>query len=118
MGWGELMKYTPNLNLKKPEGTESVLISDINENMEVLDAAVSELQKGTASIPDLETEDKTIGGAINEVKNEVINVRQEIESHMTNSMPHIYTNSDNNKKYRIGFGVDAGGFYYIQQEVE
>ncbi|WP_155591847.1 hypothetical protein [Lysinibacillus cavernae] len=112
------MEHTPNLNLKKPGLTDNILISDINENMDVLDAAVSDLQKGTASIPDLETEDKTIGGAINEVKNEVINVKQEIESHVINPMPHVYTNSDNNKKYRLGFGVDAGGFYIVQQEVE
>lgn len=112
------MEHTPNLNLKKPGLTDNILISDINENMDVLDAAVNELQQGTKEIPDLETEDKTLGGAINEVKNEVINVKQEIESHVINPMPHIYTNSDNNKKYRLGFGVDAGGFYYIQQEVE
>lgn len=112
------MEHTPNLGLKKPGLTDNVLITDINENMDVLDAAVNELQQGTKEIPDLETEDKTLGGAINEVKNEVINVKQEIESHVINPMPHIYTNSDNNKKYRLGFGVDAGGFYYIQQEVE
>jgi len=112
------MEHTPNLNLKKPGLTDNILISDINENMDVLDAAVSELQNGTKEIPDLETEDKTLGGAINEVKNEVINVKQDIENHLTNPMPHVYTNSDNNKKYRLGFGVDAGGFYYIQQEVE
>lgn len=115
MGWGELMKYTPNLNLKKPEGTESVLISDINENMEVLDAAVSDLQKGTASIPDLETEDKTIGGAINEVKNEVINVKQEIESHVINPMPHMFV--DNGKTYRWGFRTLDGKPQFIYEEV-
>jgi len=109
------MKYTPNLNLKKPEGTESVLISDINENMEVLDAAVSDLQKGTASIPDLETEDKTIGGAINEVKNEVINVKQEIESHVINPMPHMFV--DNGKTYRWGFRTLDGKPQFIYEEV-
>lgn len=112
------MEHTPNLGLKKPELTDNVLITDINENMDVLDAAVNELQKGTASIPDLETVDKTMAGAINEIKSEVINVKQEIENHITDPMPHVYTNSDNNKKYQFGFGVDAGGFYIIQQEVE
>ncbi|WP_162817375.1 hypothetical protein [Lysinibacillus fusiformis] len=109
------MKYTPNLNLKQPELTESVLITDINENMEVLDAAVSELQKGTASIPDLETEDKTIGGAINEVKNEVINVKQEIESHVINPMPHRFV--DNGKTYRWGFRTLDGKPQFIYEEV-
>ena len=56
--------------------------------------------------------------AINQVNHDVTQAKQEIENHMTNPMPHEYTNSDNNKKYRFGFGVDAGGFYIIQQEVE
>lgn len=108
MGWGELMKYTPNLNLKKPEGTESVLISDINENMEVLDAAVNELQKGTKEIPDLETEDKTMSGAINEVKNEM-------KSHVIDPMPHMYV--DDGKTYRWGFRTVNGEPQIIYEEV-
>lgn len=109
------MKYTPNLNLKQPELTENVLISDINENMDVLDAAVNELQQGTKEIPDLETEDKTMSGAINEVKNEVINVKQEIESHVINPMPHMFV--DNGKTYRWGFRTLNGKPQFIYEEV-
>jgi len=105
------MEYTPNLNLKKPGLKDNILISDINENMEALDGAVSELQKGNTSIPDLETTDKTLAGAINEVKNEMT-------GHVIDPMPHKYTNSDNGKTYRHGFGIDAGGPYIIQQEVD
>ena len=31
------MNYTPNLNLKKPAGTDPVLIGDLNDNMDILD---------------------------------------------------------------------------------
>lgn len=109
------MENTPNLNLKKPGLTDNILISDINENMDVLDAAVYELQQGTKEIPDLETEDKTLGGAINEVKNEVINVKQEIESHVINPMPHMFV--DNGKTYRWGFRTLDGKPQFIYEEV-
>ncbi|MDP1394757.1 hypothetical protein Q8G28_15335 [Lysinibacillus capsici] len=109
------MEHTPNLNLKKPGLTDNILISDINENMDVLDAAVNELQQGTKEIPDLETENKTLGGAINEVKNEVINVKQEIESHVINPMPHMFV--DNGKTYRWGFRTLDGKPQFIYEEV-
>lgn len=102
------MKYTPNLNLKQPELTENVLISDINENMDVLDAAVNELQQGTKEIPDLETEDKTLGGAINEVKNDM-------KSHLIDPMPHMFV--DNGKTYRWGFRTLDGKPQFIYEEV-
>lgn len=35
------MKYTGNLNLKKPEGTDIVNINDLNENADILDLAVA-----------------------------------------------------------------------------
>lgn len=35
------MKYTGNLNLKKPEGTDIVNIDDLNENADILDLAVA-----------------------------------------------------------------------------
>lgn len=109
------MEHTPNLGLKKPGLTDNVLITDINENMDVLDAAVNELQKGTKEIPDLETEDKTMSGAINEVKNEVINVKQEIENHVINPMPHMFV--DNGVTYRWGFRTLDGKPQFIYEEV-
>lgn len=38
------MKYTQNLNLKKPDGIDNVLISDLNENMDTLDSTVHDLK--------------------------------------------------------------------------
>ena len=34
------MEYTTNLNLKKPEGTNPAAVSDLNDNMDTLDAAI------------------------------------------------------------------------------
>jgi len=62
------MKYTAKLNLNKPDLTDYVSIADLNENMDILDAAVGELKEGTAILPELETTDKTLAGGINEVK--------------------------------------------------
>ncbi|WP_285397655.1 hypothetical protein [Lysinibacillus sp. fls2-241-R2A-57] len=103
------MEYTPNLNLKKPGLKDNILISDINENMETLDGAVSELQKGNTSIPDLETVDKTLAGAINEVKNEMT-------GHVIDPMPHMFI--DNGITYRWGFRtVNNGEPQIIYEEV-
>lgn len=102
------MEHTPNLGLKKPGLTDNILISDINENMDVLDAAVDELQRGTKEIPDLETEDKTLGGAINEVKNDM-------KSHVIDPMPHMFV--DNGKTYRWGFRTVNGEPQLIYEEV-
>lgn len=35
------MKYTSNYNLKKPDGTDTVLIDDLNGNMDLIDVALS-----------------------------------------------------------------------------
>ena len=38
------MKYTPNLNLKKPDKTDPVLIDDLNDNMDILDQEVKDIR--------------------------------------------------------------------------
>lgn len=109
------MEHTPNLGLKKPGSTDNVLITDINENMDFLDAAISELKEGTASIPDLETVDKTLAGAINEVKQESSTVKQELGTHLEEIMPHKFF--DNGKWYRWGFRTVDGEPEFIYEEV-
>ncbi|MBD2860527.1 tail fiber protein [Paenibacillus oceani] len=42
------MQLTPNLNLKKPEGTDVVDIADLNENADKLDTEVAKLASTTA----------------------------------------------------------------------
>ena len=39
------MNYTPNLNLKKPAGTDPVLIDDLNDNMDILDQEVQDIRE-------------------------------------------------------------------------
>ena len=41
------MKYTSNYNLKKPDGTDTVLIDDLNGNMDLIDDALSNLNDFT-----------------------------------------------------------------------
>lgn len=45
-----MAEYTQNLNLKKPAGTDNVLISDINGNMDILDAKAKELKDKAAAV--------------------------------------------------------------------
>lgn len=40
------MNYTPNLNLKKPEGSDFYNVSDFNDNVDILDAIIHGLQTG------------------------------------------------------------------------
>lgn len=86
------MQLTPKLELKKPDLTDNVNIQDLNDNMDVLDTAVSELQEGSASIPDLETNDKTLAGAINEIKQTVsdveTNAQQQLKNHEADYVKH------------------------------
>lgn len=86
------MQLTPKLNLKKPDLTDSINVQDLNDNMDVLDTAVSELQEGSASIPDLETNDKTLAGAINEIKQTVndveTNAQQQLKNHEVDYVKH------------------------------
>lgn len=112
------MEHTPNIGLKKPGPTDSILITDINENMDVLDAAVSELQKGSASIPDLETVDKTLAGAINEVKQESSTVKQELGTHLGDMAKHNQFIHEG-KLHQIGFGYNPtlGCFTFSIREV-
>ena len=39
------MNYTTNLNLKKPEDTDSADIADINDNMDTLDTTIHALRQ-------------------------------------------------------------------------
>jgi|GEM_PF-4605315 len=41
--------YTPNLNLKKPAGTDNVNIADINTNMDTIDANIHTILSGTCA---------------------------------------------------------------------
>jgi hypothetical protein len=38
------VNYTPNLNLKKPDRTDLVLVGDLNDNMDILDQEVKDIR--------------------------------------------------------------------------
>lgn len=50
------MQYTTNYNLKKPEGTDPVLVGDLNDNSDIIDTALGGLDTA------LETMGTTVGG--------------------------------------------------------
>ncbi len=107
------MQLTPKLNLKKPDLTDSINVQDLNDNMDVLDTAVSELQEGSASIPDLETNDKTLAGAINEIKQTVSDVETNAKEYTDQQTVAIGTKFDTHIKDDSGhvrfIGNASGG---------
>lgn len=44
------MEYTPNYNLKKPGDQDNVLVGDLNENMDTVDATMKKLSDGKANL--------------------------------------------------------------------
>ena len=54
-----MASYTPNLNLKKPAGTEDINVADINGNMDILDTAIKTLRDAwtTTSVSPTKTVD-------------------------------------------------------------
>lgn len=44
------MEYTPNYNLKKPGDQDNVLVGDLNENMDTVDATMKALSDGKANL--------------------------------------------------------------------
>lgn len=89
------MQQTPKLNLKKPDLTDYVNIADLNNNMDILDATVGELKEGSTEIAELQTTDKTLAGAINEVD-------EKVSTHLADDVLHnisvktIKLNKDSN----------------------
>ncbi|WP_413362209.1 hypothetical protein [Lysinibacillus sp. 3P01SB] len=85
------MNYTKKYKLKKPEPFENVLVTDLNENMDIVD---EELSKISAS--------QTEG-------------TQQLAIHVEEIMPHTYI--DNGVKYRWGFRTVNGEPQFIYEEV-
>ena len=59
--------YTPNLNLKKPAGTEDINVADMNGNSDILDAAIKALLDfvaTTSAVPTQTTGSKWTGGTM------------------------------------------------------
>ena len=74
------MKYTENINLKKPDITDNVKISDINENMDIVDGKINGLEEKVRSQTVLETISQDLSGAVNELHLEVDDLAREVNS--------------------------------------
>lgn len=66
------MQYTTNLNLKKPEYTDTADIQNINDNMDVIDSQLAQMATDNTRL----TTAKTITGAINELFTNANNGKQ------------------------------------------
>ena len=49
------MEYTTNYNLKKPEGTDPVLVGDLNDNSDIIDTALEDKEDTSNKTQDIET---------------------------------------------------------------
>jgi hypothetical protein len=47
------VEYTPNLNLKKPDRTDLVLVGDLNDNMDILDQVIDAHTETRATLDEL-----------------------------------------------------------------
>ena len=71
------MKYTANLKLKKPEGTDVVNIDDLNDNVDILDREITQIKDKANNINagDIKLADgKTIEGKFTEVQGNIGNI--------------------------------------------
>jgi hypothetical protein len=73
------VKYTPNLNLKKPGKTDPVLIDDLNDNMDILDQEVKDIR----DIVDQEVQDirDTIDQEVQDLQGVIDNTVQVLDAH-------------------------------------
>ncbi len=74
------MKYTPNLNLKKPAKTDPVLIDDLNDNMDILDQEVQDIRDTL----DQEIQDirDTLDQEVQDVRDIIDNTVQAVDAHV------------------------------------
>ena len=62
-----MASYTPNLNLKKPAGTEDINVADMNGNSDILDTAIKALRDFvaiTSAVPTQTAGSKWTGGTM------------------------------------------------------
>lgn len=89
------MKYTQSLNLKKPDGTDNVLISDLNENMDIVDEAIYDIKSSQNGHSEKIASTETLGhikvGENLKITNEgVLDVQDTIINHPQNYYLHPF----------------------------
>ena len=114
------MEYTPNYNLKKPGDQDNVLVGDLNENMDTVDATMKKLSDGkanldpdTGKVPDEELPDdlflKLIGGTM---KGNI-----QMANFLVKGLPDPQEDGDAARKAYVDAlrtYLDTGGFAKIQ----
>ena len=97
------MQNTTNYNLNKPDGNDYAKIQALNENADIIDAALQTLADALGDI-DLATLSQAIA-----------NVDNRVTTHLDDIMPHRFV--DGSKTYRWGFRTVNGEPQMIYEEV-
>lgn len=69
-----MAEYTPNLSLKKPSNSDYVLISDSNDNMDIIDSEIKDLQDAVDAIEGGGISDDQLEEIVDLVKSELSSV--------------------------------------------
>lgn len=106
-----MSKYTftdkDNMVGKKPRQIYWTELQDaVNDSADKIDILST---KVSPEIP-LNTTSQNLSGAVNEVKNE-------IDEHKADKMPHLIKDEDTGKTYRVGRRFKDGGMQKIWEEV-
>ncbi len=77
------MKYTTNLQLKKPDYVDPADIGILNENMDIVDAELKKVEAHLGDMTQVPTTSKTASGAISELFTNVDNGKNAISGAIT-----------------------------------
>lgn len=91
------MKYTQNLNLKKPEGSDIVNIQDITDNFDIIDTEI-------AKKVDITSLENIIEDISTELDNKVDNTN--FEEHTNNTTIHVTANDKSNWNGKVNKSGD------------
>ena len=97
---------TTNYKLKKPEPTDFVQVSVLNENFDAIDAKLKEVSDATQN-----------NQKITQVETKATKVETDLKTHLEAATPHQFT--DGGTKYNYGFKTNAqkDGLIFVYEEV-
>lgn len=87
------MKQTPNFQLKQPDYEDFADIEVLNENFEIIDREIQEAKNaatdvGSVELPELNTDNKELTGAINEINTKVTRHLAQYDEHEMDYVKH------------------------------
>lgn len=94
------IEKTPNYNLNKPDYDEFADIEKLNENFDIIDEKIKEAADavgdiGNVELPNLDTDDKELGGAINEINTKVNQHLEQNDAHTVEQISGLRELLDN-----------------------